>query len=75
MKTGYKGNDMANEKPRILYVVEAMGGGVFSYLVELCNELIETYDIYIAHGIRKETPLDYKDYFDQRIHLIKVNHF
>lgn len=75
MKTGYKGNDMANEKPRILYVVEAMGGGVFSYLVELCNELIETYDIYIAHGIRKETPLDYKDYFDQRIHLIKVKHF
>ena len=28
------------EKKKILYIVEAMGGGVFTYIVELANELV-----------------------------------
>ena len=35
------------EKKKILYIVEAMGGGIFSYIVDLSNELINYYDIYI----------------------------
>ena len=66
---------MTKEKRKILYIVESMGGGVFTYLVELCNALIETYDIYIAHGIRKETPLNYKQCFDKRIRLIVIHNF
>ena len=27
------------EKKKILYIVEAMGGGVFTYIVDLANEL------------------------------------
>lgn len=55
------------EKKKILYIVEAMGGGVFTYIVDLANELVDTYDMYIAYAVRKQTPSNYKDYFDKRI--------
>lgn len=42
------GNPMA-EKKKILYIVEAMGGGVFTYIVDLANELVDSYDMYIAY--------------------------
>ena len=41
-----------------------MGGGVFTYIVDLANELVN-----------KQTPKNYKDYFDKRIHLIEVKNF
>lgn len=59
-------------KKKLLYVVEAMGGGVFTYIVDLANELINTFDIYIAYAVRPQTPTDYTSYFDNRIHLIEV---
>ena len=55
------------EKKKILYMVEAMGGGVFTYIVDLANELVDTYDMYIAYAVRKQTPANYKDYFDKRM--------
>lgn len=63
------------EKKRILFVVEAMGGGVFTYIVDLANELVNEFDMYIAYAVRNQTPTDYKDYFDKRIHLIEVKNF
>lgn len=63
------------EKKKILYIVEAMGGGVFTYIVDLANELINSYEMYIAYAIRKQTPKNYSDYFDKRIHLIEVKSF
>ncbi|MFI3327375.1 MAG: glycosyltransferase [Clostridia bacterium] len=63
------------KKKKLLYIVEAMGGGVFTYIVELANKLAEEYDLYIAYAVRSQTPEDYKDYFDKRIHLIKVENF
>lgn len=62
-------------KKKILYFVEAFGGGVFTYLVNLTNELCDEYDIYIAYGLRKQTPKDFKKYFDKRIHLTKVQNY
>ena len=38
------------EKKKILYIVEAMGGGVFTYIVDLANELVNKYDMYIAYN-------------------------
>ena len=49
-------------KKKILYIVEAMGGGVFTYIVDLANELVDTYDMYIAYAVRKQTPSNYKEY-------------
>ena len=42
---------MLTERKKILYVVEAMGGGVFTYIVDLANALVDTYDMYIAYAI------------------------
>lgn len=62
-------------KKKLMYVVEAMGGGVFTYVVDLLNELIEEYDIYLAYAVRPQTPTDYISYFDSRINLIEVKNF
>lgn len=62
-------------KKRILFVVEAMGGGIFTYIVDLANELCKKYDMYIAYGIRRQTPKDYLDYFAPSIHMIYVENF
>lgn len=62
-------------KVKLLFIVEAMGGGVFTYIVDLANELVNQYDMYIAYAIRPQTPKDYKNYFDERICLIEVKDF
>lgn len=62
-------------KKKKLFIVEAMGGGVFTYIVDLANELAKSNDMYIAYGIRPQTPSNYKDYFNKDIHLIKVENF
>lgn len=64
-----------SDKKKILYFVEAMGGGVFTYITNLANILSENFDIYIAFGIRPQTPKNYKDFFNDNVHLIKVEHF
>lgn len=65
---------MQNKK-KLLYIVEAMGGGVFTYIVDLSNRLCDEYDVYVAYGIREQTPKDFKEYFDKRVHLIRVDSF
>lgn len=72
LETMGKGNMV---KKKILYIVEAMGGGVFTYIVDLSNELVNEFDMYIAYAVRPQTPSNYKDYFDKRIHLIEVKSF
>lgn len=66
---------MGRNRKKILFVAEAMGGGVFTFLVGLCNELIEYYDLYVAYGIRRQTPDDFRKYFDRRVRLIRVRNF
>lgn len=63
------------ERKKVLYVVEAMGGGVFTYIVDLANELVNEFDVYIAYAVRPQTPKNYREYFDDRIHLIEVKNF
>ncbi len=62
-------------RKKVLYVVEAMGGGVFTYIVDLANELVNEFDMYIAYAVRPQTPKNYRDYFDKRVHLIEVKNF
>lgn len=62
-------------RKKILYVVEAMGGGVFTYIVDLTNELVNEFDMYIAYAVRPQTPKNYREYFDDRIQLIEVSSF
>ena len=55
--------------------MEAMGGGVFTYIVELANALSDKYEVYIAYATRKQTPQNYKEYFKDSVHLIEVKNF
>ena len=64
-----------SDKKKVLFIVEAMGGGVFTYIVDLANELVNEFDMYIAYAVRKQTPANYRDYFDKRIKLIEVKNF
>lgn len=63
------------DKPKVLHVIEAMGGGVFTYIVNLANGLSDDYDVTIAMGVRNETPEDYETYFNENINLIRVKSF
>lgn len=63
------------KKIKMLFVVEAFGGGVFTYIVDLANKLSNNYDITIAYGLRAQTPVNFKDFFSSGIRLIKVEHF
>ncbi len=63
------------QRQRILYAVEAMGGGIFTYLATLANGLCEEFDITIAYGVRDETPENIGDYFDDRVKLTYVKNF
>lgn len=62
-------------KKKILHIVEAMGGGVFTYIVDLANQLCDEYEVNIAYAIRPQTPEGYREYFDKRIKLIEVKNF
>lgn len=48
---------------------------MFTYIVELANALVDTFEVYIAYGVRPQTPDNYEQYFDKSVHLIKVNNF
>lgn len=59
------------QKKKILYFVEAF----VTYLCNLSNQLCNDFEIYIAYGIRTQTPKNFEKYFDKRIHLIRVNNY
>ena len=60
---------------KILMVCEAFGGGVFTYVSQLCNDMADEFDVYLAYSVRPQTPKDFKDFMDKRIHLIEVESF
>lgn len=60
------------EKKKILMVCEAFGGGVFTYVSQLCNDVVDTFDVYLAYTIRPQTPKNYKEFLDSRVHLIEL---
>lgn len=52
-----------------------MGGGVFVYITNLANNLVDDFDIYIAYGVRPQTPDNLKSFFNKNVHLIQVKNF
>lgn len=61
-------------KKKILMVCEAFGGGVFTYVSQLCNDMVDSFDVYLAYSIRSQTPKNYKEFLDDRVHLIEMKH-
>lgn len=59
-------------KKRILHIVEAFGGGVYTYLVSLANATCEEFDVTIAYTKRPQTPDNFQNVLDPRVHLIEM---
>ena len=55
-----------------MHIVEAFGGGVYSFLTELCNSLTDEYEIIIVYSERKETPKNFIKDFDEKIKFINI---
>lgn len=62
-------------KKKILHIVEAFGGGMFTFLADLSNGLLDEYEVVIAYGKRKETPDNFKEYFCNNIRFIEIKSF
>lgn len=60
---------------KILMVCEALGGGVFAYVSQLCNDIVDTYEVYLAYSVRSQTPKNYKELIDSRVKLIEIKSF
>ena len=43
-------------KKKLLMVCEAFGGGVFTYVSQLCNDMVDDFDVYLAYSLRPQTP-------------------
>ena len=53
-------------------VCEAFGGGVFTYVSQLCNDMADDFKVYLAYSLRPQTPQNYKEFLDPRVKLIQV---
>lgn len=63
------------EKKKILHIVEAFAGGIYTYLLELSDKLSEEYEIVIAYAERKQTPQNFREQFNKNIKFIEVKNF
>lgn len=63
------------KKKKVLHIVEAFGGGVFTVLNDLVNELSPEYEIVIAYSLRKQTPREFRKYFNNSVKFIEVKNF
>lgn len=63
------------KKKKVLHIVEAFGGGVFTVLNDLINGLSEEYEIVIAYSLREQTPERFKEYFNNDVKFIEVKNF
>lgn len=59
-------------KKKILMVCEAFGGGVFTYVSQLCNDMVNDFEVFLAYSLRPQTPKNYKEFLDKRVHLIEM---
>lgn len=62
-------------KKKILHIVEAFGGGVFTVLTDLINGLSDKFEIVVAYSSRPQTPENFKEYFNDNVKFIEVKNF
>lgn len=60
---------------KILHIVEAFGGGVYTFMEALLKQTSEEFEIVVAYAIRPQTPADFLERFDKKIKFIEVKHF
>ena len=65
---------MAKKKKKVIHIVESFGGGVFTFLSDLLNDLVDDYEVIVAYALREQTPNNFKSYFNENIRFIEVKH-
>lgn len=58
-----------------MMVCESFGGGVFTYVSQLCNDMCEDFELYLVYSVRSQTPKDYKKKLNSKIKLIEIEEF
>jgi len=58
---------------KVVYVVESFGAGVYTFLTELSNSIINHYEVVIIYSVRKETPKNFKKDFNSKIKFIQID--
>lgn len=58
---------------KVMHVVEAFGGGIYSFLVELCNAIANDYEVVIVYSNREQTPKNFKKDFNNKIKFIYLD--
>lgn len=58
---------------KVVYVVESFGAGVYTFLTELSNSIIDYYDVVIIYSLRKETPTNFENDFNPKIKFKRIN--
>jgi len=60
-------------KLHISHVIEPMEHGVFIWVVDMANRLVQDgYRVSVLHSIRENTPPNWREMFDSRVELIHV---
>lgn len=60
---------------KVMMVCESFGGGVFAYVSQLCNDLIDFFEIHLVYSVRPQTPSNFKEKLDPRIKLYEIKNF
>lgn len=63
------------EKKKVLMICESFGGGVFAYVSQLCNDLVDEFDVYMAYSVRPQTPKNYLELIDSKVNMIEIEEF
>ena len=63
------------KKKKIAFVVECMGSGILTYLIQLCNNICKDYDLTIFYGVREQTPSNLRELFSNDINLVEIKNF
>lgn len=58
---------------KVLEVTESFGAGVYSFLVDLCNELSKDNDVTLVYSRRKETPVEFNKDFSTNVKFRELN--
>ena len=66
---------MKKNQKKVLHIVKAFGGGVYTFLVPLMNSTCEEFNTTIAYALRPQTPDTYKNEINSKIHLIEGKNF
>ena len=58
---------------KIIQVAESFGAGVYSFLVDMSNDLAEEHEVVIVYSKRKETPKNFINDFHPKVRFIEID--